>query len=364
LGVYRGSLTSTGLSIVVDQSTNSPIAAGPFTTIFGLDIDGDSVGLFGSAFTPGSPSPRGLFTQLSDGSGLATIATSSDPIRPGTRFAVDSGVVVFEGFSDTDPSLTGIYSAPLAGGALTSIVDLTTAVPGKPGKTFTNFAFRGGGFNDGVVAFRGRYDGGEGIYTVIPGQAPVLIVDTQTALPTTNNGSQTPDDLSGFGPPSIDNGEVVFSVEFDNLQNFEGEGFYVFRDNVVSLIVDNDTPQPNDSGDTFRFLGARTFPATAADYVIDNGRILFDSSAGIYQFSQGDIVPVVQVLDDIEGDLLFNWGLSHSSLSGDDLIFYGVAVSPDFQSGSLGVYLTTIPEPASLAFLTLGAIPLLKRRIH
>ena len=195
-------LSSQGtLTQIADTNTQLPGATGTFTGFSGVVIDNGDV-----AFTNGNPN-NSLQTSVHSYSGgvLRTLVTENT-IIPGSgqtfsavRFLIgldDGTLVVNRGNGQ------GIYTVPITGGALETIADTSSAVPGG-NPTFSSLS--GASIEDEIIAFTGRLP--EGIYASIDGEL-VNIISRGDVL----NG-QTVQDLR-LSKDGIDGNQLALNIGF------------------------------------------------------------------------------------------------------------------------------------------------------
>ncbi len=361
MGLYRGSLSTGNLSVIVDRTVNSAETGLPFQGVFRTDIDGDTIAFLGASTTAGGVVKTGIYTQLTDGGAIFSVASADDPIRPNEvrGFAVEGSTVAFQGVSSTNPLATGIYTTTTVGGAPVTVVDTTTAVPNAPGMTFTDFEMRNGGLDNGTIAFLGTYPGGEGVYTVTPGGAPVAVATLDTVFP--RSGGQLA--ASFFEPPAIDNGEVAFSVRHPEAG--DPVAIYLASGGPLSLFVDTGTVLTSD-GELFSTVG---LGGANAGFALDNGRMaaigLAQTVGGVF-VADGTPPALVMGVDDapgVPGNEVIFLNILEQSFSGDHIISAGFTLAPGDSANQPGIFLTTIPEPATFAMGLAGmGIGLLSRR--
>ena len=126
-----------------------------------------------------------IWVANSDGTGLRKLVDLTTPAPGGTSVfrelgigdgadepLIKDGTVVFPGTINTSSAnvyITGLYSIPVAGGAVTRIADSQTVVPDGDGTAFENFGSNtalAGNFSvsAGKIAFNALTDKGDGVY--------------------------------------------------------------------------------------------------------------------------------------------------------------------------------------------------------
>ncbi len=215
------------------------------------------------------------FTRIADWNTF--VPGSSAPFRIFNLPSIRDGHVGFAGFSDTMGGPSGVYSG--SGGALSTIADSGTAIPGGTG-SFTGFAMAEGSWpsmSGSATAFIGDGFGTSfiqrGIY-LREGGALTRVVDRATPMP--NGGGAN---FFNIWNPSLENGRVAFAGwALDNGQR----GVYSWENGTLSVIADKSTPIPGGSG-TFTNI---------FDCALDQGRLAFSAlgssgQSGLYLADQG-----------------------------------------------------------------------------
>lgn len=205
-GVYA--YTSGNLTKIVDASTAIPGGSGNFTSFGTGYVDGTNYAFIG----PGNSSQQGLY--VSDGSTVARIADKASAV-PGiggvygwsSQVGFDTGNLAFWANITGGTSPGNIVGGYSSGGGLVTLASMATTVPGA-GTNFTSFTSPVD-LSGATVAFRGIYTGGQGIYTAnLAGGAITTIADLSTAVPDgTVNFTQVQN-------PTISSGGVVFQGSF------------------------------------------------------------------------------------------------------------------------------------------------------
>jgi len=206
-GIYAYS--SGNLSKIVDTNTAIPGGTGNFTSFGTAYVDAMNYAFIGS----GASGQQALC--VTDGTTVTRIAdkASTVPDIGGTygwssQVGFDAGNLAFWSFISGGTNPGGIVGGYTSGGGLVTLASTATAVPGA-GTNFTGFTSPVD-LSGTTVAFRGNYTGGHGIFTVdLSGGAVTTIADPSTAVPGgTGNFSQVQD-------PNIVNGAIVFRGTFD-----------------------------------------------------------------------------------------------------------------------------------------------------
>jgi hypothetical protein len=339
---FEGVYTSVGgpLSVVADTDTLVPGGAVEFSGFEDwLSLEAGQV-----AFHAMSPAfNEGIYTNVGGSLNLVADLNTPNPAGVGNFTSVfypsiSGGNVAFRASGPGDTGPNGIFTDI---GGLHAVADTNTAIPGGTGN-FTDFS-RFPSLDGGNVAFRGSGSSGqEGIYTDIGGSLNVML-DTTTPYP--GGGS-----MSVFGEDvSLDGTDLVFHA----LQP-DGQTATVIGGSL-NIVVDFDTPIPDGMGNFSGFLGGPS---------LDDGNVAFNGGQhpgdGIYSYSSGSLMKVIDITDTLDGKALSALRLDRDSLSGNQLVF-----GASFADGSEGVYIATVPEPASMILFMLGAgalTPLLRSR--
>ncbi len=355
LGTFRGTIGG-GLSTVFDVTTPFPDSGGTIILPLANVISGDNVVFTGITKDAAETTFSGLYNQLTPGGPLGVTANRASAFVPNlTDFAIAGSTVAYRGQVDSTPEDFGIFTVPVAGGASTTAIDITTAVPGEPGKTFTNVRMGPGGYNGDKIAFVGEFDGGSGVYTVRPGEAPVPVVTTDTPLPTTSHGDST---ANRFDRPVIDGNDLAFGASTFSA----GLADYAILGGTLTLVADEGTPIPGGGGSTFTNLNAGGVDKSG--YALDNGRIVFRGDNGIYLHEEGTITPLLTSDSVIDGfsPVFTLTGITGQAISGDQVLITALTVSVTADEVGAATYLVTIPEPASAGLMVLATVPALIRR--
>ena len=335
------------------------------------------------AFMPPTGSLPGNFPSSGLWSGptgsLAKIAEQNDA-APGissglfSTFSVPSinnkGAVAFVGDARVPAVSSGQgvwYNAP---GSLTKVASYNDLAPGTA-TTFSNIFNPLAEINDaGDVAFSAELNGGSipfGLWVLRAGETDKIMVEGEAA-PGTGANFQHLDTLFSLAT----NGSVVFTAQLDDGRR----GLFADTSgSVLPVALAGDTA-PDSGGSTFQNIVRWT--------ANDQGKVAFladlsDFSSAIYaQDSSGVLYRVVGNGDSIEvapGDFRQVESLSFFGLDGSDSS-YGNGQSSGFNDagqvafeavfndldGTSGVFVTSVPEPASLFLLAIGGALLAVRR--
>lgn len=228
-GIYEGAAPA--LSMVADSNTLIPGGTGNFQ-YFDAIVCGPSgtVGFTGGASTGTGAGFPGVYARYQGQ--LVAVADTNTNIPGGGTFvgfqsiAVGSQNAYFVGSSASSSGHIGIYSRPLAGGQLNTIVSPTTPAPN--GGTFTGLAnVRADQEN---LAFVGGTTNTFGAYAYLNGSL-ISLADQSTPAPGGGLFTSFP------GPISISGRSIVF-LATTTVSSF---GLYVWRDGEISrLIVEGD----------------------------------------------------------------------------------------------------------------------------
>jgi hypothetical protein len=117
---------------------------------------------------------------------------------------ISGSTVVFRGSYSGG---NGIYSVDLAGGAITTVADITTTVPEGDGATFISLL--NPNIDGDIIAFKGSFMGVSGIYLMIDGEL-VKVVDTLDLLDGKTVTSFT------LGEGALNGGNLSFRADFSD----------------------------------------------------------------------------------------------------------------------------------------------------
>ena len=181
--------------------------------------------------------------------------------------ALEGGVVAFVGGSSFHRG--SYFTAPAAGGAVTSVAAYGDPMPdeGSPAPTF--FAFGGFSLDGGVVAFDGDGPPGVavgGLYWAVAGTIST-IVNTHTTIP----GLAGSFLIDGYGHPSADQGEVAF---FGKSSVQGNHGIYLTTPAGLVSVANKLTTIP---GTADKFPGA-----FGLDVSLDGGEVAFAAQIRIW----------------------------------------------------------------------------------
>lgn len=356
-GVYSYSMASHTLARVADWTT--------FTNLSEPSVYGGTVGFKGS--TSGQ---TGIYTASTTGAGLTTIADLSTAIpdtgTPGIQFqafdapTLQGGNLAFYS-NGAGNSFAGVYTVPTAGGTITKIADNNTARPGA-GTNFNQFGRVSIGGSS--VAFLGGYSTGilsEGIYSApVAGGTVTRVVAAGMVAPGLGAATFT---TPYFSSPSTDGTYVAFNASTLASGACTGLWQYKIDGTDGKLVAGLNTFIPGHDTTKFdSFWGVSIFDGVA----IFNGTSNI-GVGGIYAHTAYDtLITIIESGDAIGGKTILSAHVYDQSFIGDiDVIaFYAT-----FTDGSSGIYAAQVPEevlgapePATLSLLALGAMALLKRR--
>ncbi|MFM9994272.1 MAG: hypothetical protein ACKVU4_00565 [Phycisphaerales bacterium] len=286
------------------------------------------------------------FTRIADTSTI--VPGSSVPFSVFELPSIDGGIVAFPGYAGTTSGPAGVYTG--SGGALTTIADRSTAVPGGVGN-FTGFGLGTStwpSMHAGAVAFHGSEQGSlvpTGLYLREGGQL-LNVADFQTPVPGGSGGNFFP-----FGRPSLENGRVVFqAAEFPaGGQN----GIYSWQSGALSIIADKSTLIPGGAGTFTNFF----------DCSLDQGRLAFSAEGasnqhGLYLADTGGALTRLYDSNTVVpggngGGFTF---LSRVSLSGESVAFWALGGGQEGFYTDVGGSLDFIVHSGTLAPGTPGAV--------
>jgi hypothetical protein len=291
--------------------------------------------------------------------GAATFTKIADPTLPvpgwtaNTLFgapAVDGGVVAFTSY--TGNGHYGIYTG--TGGALTTVVETATPLPGGSG-TFSYLSNPSiSGANVAFVANDGTFQMNPAVYSTLGGTVGVVAdattpdpegsgplrpanrtpsIDGQNVAFLADRGigyaglytsvagalemtaNETTPIPGGFGEiflsndaPVLDGTQIAFRA--NSTSGFDGvAGVYVADAGVARVVADTSTPIPGGGGELFSFFE----PGLA----IDSGNVVFEGGAVFAGGIFAEIGGVLMLISDTEG-------LREASISGDHVAYRGI----------------------------------------
>lgn len=258
------------------------------------------------AFSAGDNSTGGAGIYTGSGGALTTVADNTTLV-PGNTFAwfydpsISAGNVAF--VANDAAFSPAVYTT--LGGTLTRIAQI--GMPDPDGSGTLQPAAGSVSIDGPNVAFLAHEAGYSGLYTRVAGAFEVT-ADETTPVP---GGDGT---LYLYGPPSLDATGVAFEA-------FSGSvaGIYVASGGVARVVADTTTPVPGGTGSFVAFSGI---------VASDDGNVVFEafaSNGGLY----AEIGGVLMLISDEIIDA--------ASISGDDVAWYGTSSllldDPGFYSG-------------------------------
>lgn len=240
--------------------------------------------------------------------------------------ALDGGVVAFIGGNALHPGSP--FAVPAGGGAITSIANDSTLMPGEPDLPTAEFISLGGFSLDGDTVvfvgsgFKQNIAFGEpvgGVYRETGG-ALEAVVNTTTAIPG-RAGSFSP---FSFGRPSADGGQIAFCVQ--------STGIYATTASGLVVVADDATPIPG---------GVGNFPGNFGnpdDVSLDGGDVVFTASVPVGPFVfpaifkttggvEGTLERIVDTDMTVPGSAESFGAVANPVLSGGNLVFWGRTAS-------------------------------------
>ena len=347
-GVFGG--TGGPLTTVADWTTPIPSVGGSFEFVNRPNVSSGRV-----AFSGGSATVSGLY--LASGGTVQRIADTTVPLPGGGglfssfgSYSVGSWGVAFRANAQT--AADGIYRQTAAG--LSAVATFQTPLPNGGGSTFKSLDLPAADAT-GVTFYGSNQKSGEasrsGIYRA-DGSGEIQAVISTTDI---DPGSGTR--YAAFGQQAVNSaGQMAVVAE-------SAAGAYVslrFWTGVQwTTLAASGTPvpgTPNAHFDSFH-------PSVSLD---EYGNVAFHAdddsgNSGIYLASGGQLVKVVDVNTPIDEGKTpldeYSLGLADNLMAGGKLAFYAVTAP-----GKFGIYLTSVPEPATGWLLGLGTACLLWRR--
>ncbi len=215
--VYTGTAGTFGVNLIASLNTAAPGQTGgqTFTNVSNSAASGSNV-VFGGDFSGGA----GLYLNTAGTTGISRIVDSSSQVSGQTiGFTTVTGVSVSGStaafgaiYNKTATSnyynLDGIFTTGIDGTGLTLAAGTGTAVPGQTGKTFTGFGLAA--MKGTTLLFAAGYGTGSGLYQETVGSTAISrVVDTSTAVP--GKGALTFMNLSGYATNGTN---VVFTGSY------------------------------------------------------------------------------------------------------------------------------------------------------
>lgn len=343
------------------------------------------------AFSQGTDTLTGLYSLPAAGGGITTLVDQDTPVPGGTvnfinlnkygravGLFADNGHLVFTHGSGngSPPGNFGLYSVPLAGGAVQMIINDTFEIC-APGFGFAN-SWTGVSGNT-VVSLGGDVYGRNLVYTLplsgavgtsddpCPFSDKLRVINhtiiAQGDTPTIP-GTPVPDDSEGrsfdpylFTDPVIDGDTIVFGGGASTENHPTLRGIYSSHHGGLSKLVDTNTPVPGGSGN-FQFdLGTGS---NSGKFALDGGQVVFagtdaNGRRGLYLVpaTGGPITKIIAEGDPLgDGNTVNDFRyrdlapIKHDSLKGGNLAFF-VANAP-FHPAIYVANLDTTPPDTQL----------------
>lgn len=302
VGIYR--YTQGSISIVADETTPIPNGNGSFTgfaTSF-ANFDGEAIAFVGT----GTNSQKGVY--LSRQGNISRVADRSTAIPGGSGSfgnlewaTVGGDVVSFNGSGDTEK---GIYRWT-SGDGLTVLADRNTIIPGTTTTKFTDLTVPF--TSEGNTAFLGWDSTGNRLYI------------------TTGNGLQAIPGTEFSGDPALDGLDLV--------SYGAGKAIYKIINGQLTSVVGHSAPG----------IAVITFWSLASISDGDTAfRVSGGGTSGIFREYAGSLVPILYTGDVLDGKQVTSVLTGLQAIDGADVVF-----SVGFSDGTSGVYLSSIPEPAT-----------------
>lgn len=302
------SWTDGTITILGENNTLIPSGTGAFTGYLNPAISGDTVVFRGG----GGGGQAGIYT-VSGGSIQVVVDNTGTPFPGGTTFgsfsfypAISGDTVVFSGFDTVGHS--GLFAS--TGGVLTTIVNSSTPGPGGIG-TFNNIG-NSVSISGSTVAFTGSPGFVSGVYTTsVTGGAVTSIADTNTIVP---GGATT---FFGFGT-SEGNGPVISGdrVAFFGIASGGASGLFLSDGGTLSLVADFNTTLPGGGGTLSGITGFDV--SDSAVVFLSTGT---PTSAIYYQLDGGPLTRLIGVGDSLNGRTVSLLTLGQHALDGTQLTF-------------------------------------------
>jgi len=240
---------------------------------------------------------------------LTKLADTATPI-PGqgtTTFtdfdtpALSGDVAAFRASAGAD--FHGVYTAS-AGGGVTKVADVDTAVPSGSGDfiDFGNVAIVGA-----AVAFRGFGQGQDGVY-LSNGGAPTAVASDSTVIP---GGSGS---FLGFlGRPAVSGANVAFTAFGAAGQR----GTYLSTGGSLSAVADTSTAIPGGTGSFEDFLASPSVDGNAVGFVGYGP----GAQSGVYRSGAGGLVAIADTATAVPGGSGALESFLGLDLEGDQIVF-------------------------------------------
>ena len=343
-GIFSGS--GDALATLVDLGASIPGGTGDFEYLSDPSFEGGEV-----AFTGGiSIATRGVYKTVAGEVSLVADLNTQVPGMPATfdgfgrgwlpvPASLDAGSVAFVGVraSTEGQVFMGIYTD--VGGTLNVVVEAEPEGYGGP----LHYIESNPSFDAGHVAALAGYGltDGFGIFSDLDGSFESLYV-FHDPVPNSPNGLYT------NRPPSLSDGSVAFRGTQDAAP---GPGWSIYTDAGGSLrvVTDESMPVPGGAG-TFLLRSDE-----AGDPVIDAGNVAFLASdsvtgeKGLFVEFERTLLRVIDTSDELDGKPILDLQFGPEGLGGANVAFVA-----EFEDGSSGVFMTTVPEPSTVLLLALG----------
>ncbi|MEM6552067.1 MAG: hypothetical protein AAF750_08060 [Planctomycetota bacterium] len=353
----RGDITTGQLEPVLSIGDTVPGTDEPIAGTIAGQVEGPRFVGFGITNPLVGERVSGYFGSTGPGEAFQAFSEQGGGLSVGIIFSVDGNQAVF-GVNDLDAGTTRIISADLTTPfTQTELITSATTVLGLDGEPLAQTAISLGSADAGFVVFNaiGEFSS-EAIVLRTPEGALEQIATTGFLPP----GDSGPEFVSLSVPVTADGDVAFLGLEFGE----SDDSLFVSIDGTLIEIADADTTLPGQVGDLVG-IGGMSNPAFTPGLAIDDGRVVFTAFDDENEFLVlWDEINGLQVLlqtgDLIDGETVLDILVDPRGLSGDRIVFS--AATGTFEDPNIGVFLVTIPEPASALVLSILCTTVLTRR--
>ncbi len=342
------------------------------------DWNGAGQVIFSAAAIPPTvtfPLNQGAFYRFDPAAGLAPLFAYGDaaPGDPGQHLSLpiifrldDEGRIAFATGVFTSPGdlgQTGLFETT-AGGALAQVARIGAEAPGVPGSVL-GWIPGGGffGFGGGRLAFAGQMASGPGGVTSFDDWGVWIADDPSHVALVARSGQSVPSAqglvFRSFDTPAVsDAGRILFTASLRRVGGVTG-----FDDNVLigsdaagslHLIAREGDASAVVPGELWGSFSGRGDPIASDGGIffststgIGTTRLVYRDPGGAFHLVAGEGLPVDFGAGDVRTlQTLIDWD------SSEGLTRY--AITARFADGSSGLFLVSIPEPASALLVALG----------
>ncbi len=341
---------------IADENTVAPGKSDDFTDAVGTSLSGHTVAFGASYAVPirgsGGTVDYGIYTANTTGAPMVSRVADDTTIPQGgsqntviiTGPAISGSNLTFVGAdASANFGYSRIYTATAGMTGATLVANLSTAVPGQSGQTFTSF--NPSAISGSNVVFGGAYSGGAGLYLNTYGTTTISrVVDASSTF-----GSGQTAGFTFVASTSVSGSTASFSTIYNHSatdSNLTLDGVFTATINSspgLTLQAGTTTAVPGRAGLTFTGFGNSTLTGSKLLFAA-----AYNGGNGIYQLTLGGSGPglVADTSTTVPGQGVTTFTRFGSfSTNGTDVVFTGSYGSTG--GGSSGVDTLLDPRATS-----------------